>query len=84
MMIGEALGGPFEGMSERYPEPNEREMKSGFEDIVWQTPGNNVFKLKPGQWAMAGSLGLCLADSLLVCGGFNGLDLKYVRPPHLF
>jgi ADP-ribosyl-[dinitrogen reductase] hydrolase len=32
----------------------------------------NVFELKPGQWTDDASMGLCLADSLLVNGCFDG------------
>jgi len=36
----------------------------------------NKFALKPGQWTDDTSMGLCLADSLLVCGGYDGSDIR--------
>lgn len=36
----------------------------------------NRFKLKPGQWTDDTSMGLCLADSLLVKGVYNGSDIR--------
>eukprot|EP00440_Ansanella_granifera_P067453 gb/GFBE01073164.1/.p1 GENE.gb/GFBE01073164.1/~~gb/GFBE01073164.1/.p1 ORF type:complete len:477 (+),score=93.44 gb/GFBE01073164.1/:1-1431(+) len=36
----------------------------------------NKFKLKPGQWTDDTSMGLCLADSLLVCSGYDGGDVR--------
>ncbi|CAK0820053.1 unnamed protein product, partial [Prorocentrum cordatum] len=36
----------------------------------------NRFRLKPGQWTDDTSMGLCLADSLLVCGEYNGSDVR--------
>jgi hypothetical protein len=37
----------------------------------------NRFSLKQGQWTDDASMMLCLADSLLVCQGFDGKDLRY-------
>lgn len=34
------------------------------------------FQLKPGQWTDDTSMGLCLADSLLVCREYNGSDIR--------
>ncbi|CAJ1336123.1 unnamed protein product, partial [Effrenium voratum] len=36
----------------------------------------NKFRLKPGQWTDDTSMGLCLADSLLVCKGYDGADIR--------
>eukprot|EP00435_Cladocopium_sp_Y103_P067444 s278_g30.t1 len=36
----------------------------------------NKFKLKPGQWTDDTSMALCLADSLLVCEGYDGADIR--------
>lgn len=36
----------------------------------------NKFHLKPGQWTDDTSMGLCVADSLLVCSGYDGADLR--------
>ena len=36
--------------------------------------GGGPFGLQPGQWTDDTSMALCLADSLLACGGFDALD----------
>merc|ERR1719498_257081 len=36
----------------------------------------NKFRLKPGQWTDDTSMGLCIADSLLVRGVYNGSDIR--------
>ncbi|TMV45818.1 ADP-ribosylglycohydrolase family protein [Paenibacillus mesophilus] len=36
--------------------------------------GGGPFGLKPGEWTDDTSMALCLADSLLACGGFDPLD----------
>ena len=69
MVIGDAMGHRFE-----------------FEDVIYDTivlrdmgkgKGGN-FDLEPGQWTDDSSMGLCLADSLLVnLGNFNPRDLMH-------
>ncbi len=46
-----------------------------------QMTGGGVFNLPPGAWTDDTSLALCLADSLLACGGLNPTDLmqRFVR-----
>ena len=43
--------------------------------------GGGPFGLKPGQWTDDTSMALCLAESLLECGGFDPVDQlqRYVR-----
>lgn len=43
--------------------------------------GGGPFRLQPGQWTDDTSLALCLAESLLACGGFDPVDQmqRYVR-----
>src|SRR3954453_16317296 len=43
--------------------------------------GGGPFALEPGQWTDDTSMALCLADSLLVCGGFDAVDQlrRFVR-----
>jgi ADP-ribosylglycohydrolase len=36
----------------------------------------NKFGLERGQFTDDASMGLCMADSLLCCGGFNGSDMR--------
>ncbi|CAE7241021.1 CPK2, partial [Symbiodinium pilosum] len=50
---------------------------SRFNPDTLQVEGSfNKFKLKPGQWTDDTSMGLCLADSLLVCRGYDGADIR--------
>ena len=46
-------------------------------DIV----GGGPFSLKPGEWTDDTSMALCLAESLVECGGFDPVDQlrRYVR-----
>jgi ADP-ribosyl-[dinitrogen reductase] hydrolase len=58
------------------------EFKSpGSFDPVTDMVGGGPFRLKPGQWTDDTSMGLCLAESLIVCGGFDARDQmeRYVR-----
>lgn len=43
--------------------------------------GGGPFRLKPGQWTDDTSMAMCLAESLLECGGFDPIDQlrRYVR-----
>lgn len=43
--------------------------------------GGGPFGLEPGQWTDDTSMALCLADSLLSCGGFDPEDqmTRFVR-----
>jgi ADP-ribosyl-[dinitrogen reductase] hydrolase len=43
--------------------------------------GGGPFNLEPGQWTDDTSMALCLAESLIECGGFNAFDQmeRYVR-----
>merc|ERR1719183_1515642 len=36
----------------------------------------NKFRLQRGQWTDDTSMALCMADSLLVCEGYNGTDIR--------
>ena len=47
------------------------------DDIV----GGGPFGLEPGQWTDGTSMALCLADSLIECGGFDAADQmrRYLR-----
>lgn len=52
------------------------ELKDLEQDDVWHNPRYNRFRLRPGQWTDDASMGLCLADSLLVNHGFVPTDLR--------
>lgn len=69
LAVGDALGTTLEFESPGSFEP--------IDDIV----GGGPFHLKPGQWTDDTSMALCLAESLLGCGGFDLRDQaeRYVR-----
>jgi ADP-ribosylglycohydrolase/predicted protein tyrosine phosphatase len=69
LAVGDALGTTLEFTSPGSFRP--------IADIV----GGGPFKLAPGQWTDDASMALCLAESLLVCGGFDPADQmrRYVR-----
>jgi ADP-ribosyl-[dinitrogen reductase] hydrolase len=69
MAVGDALGTTLE-----FKPPGTFEPIS---DII----GGGPFALAPGQWTDDTSMGLCLAESLISCSGFNAVDQleRYVR-----
>jgi len=67
MAIGDALGAPLEFKPVRY----------GIIDMKGMDALPSGFGLKPGQWTDDCSMGLCLADSLLIHPQFNPADLKH-------
>ncbi|AOS46116.1 ADP-ribosyl-[dinitrogen reductase] glycohydrolase [Lacunisphaera limnophila] len=69
LAVGDALGSTFEFTSR--PEVPD--------DLVMM--GGGPFALEPGQWTDDTSLALCLAESLILSGGFNPLDQmkRYAR-----
>ncbi|MDO4895982.1 MAG: ADP-ribosylglycohydrolase family protein [Moraxella sp.] len=72
-LIGLAIGDTV-GM------PVEFQVKDRFEPIT-DMVGGGVFNLKKGQWTDDTSMALCLADSLVACGGFDPTDqmARYLR-----
>jgi len=73
LVCGDSMGAPLEFSSVRY---GSTEFKGLDHDDIWAKDGYNRFDLKQGQWTDDSSMGLCLADSLLVCKGFNPIDLR--------
>lgn len=72
--VGDALGAPLEFASLRY---GSKELISMCQDSIWDSEAKyNSFNLKPGQWTDDNSMALCIADSLLCCGCFDGIDLR--------
>jgi ADP-ribosyl-[dinitrogen reductase] hydrolase len=69
LAVGDALGTTLE-----FREPGTFQPIS---DMV----GGGPFNLAPGQWTDDTSMAMCLADSLLRCGGFDAVDQmrNYVR-----
>ena len=55
--------------------------KPGTFPPVTDMTGGGPFRLRPGQWTDDTSMALCLADSLIACGGFDATDQmsRYVR-----
>jgi ADP-ribosylglycohydrolase len=50
-------------------------------DPIADMVGGGPFRLQPGQWTDDTSMALCLAESLIACGGFDPADQmqRYVR-----
>jgi ADP-ribosylglycohydrolase len=69
LAVGDALGTTLEFTAAGQFAP--------IEDMI----GGGPFDLKPGEWTDDTSMALCLAESLLECGGFDPLDQlsRYVR-----
>ena len=69
LVVGDALGTTLEFKPPGSFEP--------IDDMV----GGGPFRLQPGQWTDDTSMALCLATSLLECGGFDAADQmqRYVR-----
>jgi ADP-ribosyl-[dinitrogen reductase] hydrolase len=69
LAVGDAVGTTLEFQSPGSFEP--------IKDMV----GGGPFQLKPGQWTDDTSMALCLAESLIECGGFNPVDQleRYTR-----
>lgn len=63
LAVGDALGTTLEFEA--------RDAKPPVYDMV----GGGPFDLLPGQWTDDTSMALCLADSLIACGGLNERDL---------
>jgi ADP-ribosyl-[dinitrogen reductase] hydrolase len=51
----------------------EFQRRGSFPPVTGMT-GGGVFRLRPGQWTDDTSMALCLATSLLDCGGFDARD----------
>lgn len=69
LAVGDALGAPVE-----FKEPGSFEPVSGMS-------GGGPHGLEAGQWTDDTSMALCLAESLIACGGFDAGDQmqRYVR-----
>jgi ADP-ribosylglycohydrolase len=65
--LGDALGAPLEFQPVSY----DTQYITGFD-----ADDGGSFMLRPGQWTDDASMGLCLADSLLVRGGWDPVDAK--------
>jgi ADP-ribosyl-[dinitrogen reductase] hydrolase len=63
LAVGDALGTTLEF--------SDRDTQPPLTDIV----GGGPFRLRPGEWTDDTSMALCLADSLIACGGLDQRDL---------
>merc|ERR1719162_2689928 len=45
-------------------------------DEIWTKEGYNSFSLQPGQWTDDAAMALCITDSLICCGNYDGIDLR--------
>lgn len=84
MAIGDALGAPLEFLPVN-PALDYGDARNSKRPCVLPTlqrgellyiRAHNKFSMLPGQWTDDTSMALCLADSLLVCGGYNGGDTR--------
>lgn len=84
MAIGDWVGHPFEFISiEQSGFLSDGEDAKVEEDTPWFELATgefhnelNRFRLERGQWTDDASMGLCQADSLLVCGFYDGSDIR--------
>ena len=76
-MYGMAIGDSWGHTLEFTPAQYERTIIKALTEECFRAPGTlNKFGLKPGQYTDDTSMGLCLADTLLVKGHVDCLDLK--------
>lgn len=75
MAVGDALGAPFEFL-DAVDQPLTQGPRCDLQTFCAIGVPRNKFKLKPGQWTDDTAMGLCLLDSLLACGGYNGSDAR--------
>lgn len=74
MAVGDALGAPFE-----FLDAVDVEGSSGSMFNLKKFKGHgakNKFRVAPGQWTDDSAMGLCLADSLLARGCYDGSDAR--------
>merc|ERR1719336_3023534 len=72
MGIGDGMGHMFEF------EPCQDTVGDQYFDLDTMTFHNatNTFGLKKGQWTDDASMGLCIADSLIIRRGYDGSDIR--------
>jgi len=74
MAVGDGLGHPLEFL------PAQSEVHAGFPHFDLETctfhAEKNANKLQRGQWTDDASMGLCVADSLLMKRSFDGSDMR--------
>ncbi|MCP3659630.1 MAG: hypothetical protein GY830_04640 [Bacteroidetes bacterium] len=76
MALGDSIGAPLEFRSIEELGPNQKS-KFDYKNTKNQYHNkSNKFKVKRGQWTDDASMGLCMADSLIINKGFNGSDIR--------
>lgn len=72
MAVGDALGHPFE-----FQPAQDTATRIRFDLPTMTFYGeSNSFRLQRGQWTDDASMGLCMADSLILRQGFDGSDMR--------
>uniref|UniRef100_A0A7S0AEC3 ADP-ribosylglycohydrolase n=1 Tax=Pyrodinium bahamense TaxID=73915 RepID=A0A7S0AEC3_9DINO len=74
MTVGDALGAPFEFL-DAVDEVGASRSRFDLHKFKGFYPRNR-FRVKRGQWTDDGSMGLCLADTLLARGCYDGSDAR--------
>lgn len=78
MAVADSIGHNFEFM----PVRDQVGRSDSYFEYPSSKPGGTVhgelnrFQLKPGQWTDDTSMGLCMADSLLLCGQYDGSSIR--------
>lgn len=71
--IGDAVGAPLEFI----PATDTPNPDFSFSSSTMSYRAQyNKFELKRGQWTDDASMALCIADSLIICDGFDGSDVR--------
>eukprot|EP00664_Eupelagonemidae_sp_cell27_P009108 gene9109-6664_t len=75
MALGDAIGAPLEFMP-AVDEPGAGAAAFDLAARAYTGAPRNMFGVKPGQWTDDASMGLCIADSLIAHGRFDGSDVN--------
>eukprot|EP00357_Protocruzia_adherens_P006269 CAMPEP_0115011882 /NCGR_PEP_ID=MMETSP0216-20121206/24350_1 /TAXON_ID=223996 /ORGANISM="Protocruzia adherens, Strain Boccale" /LENGTH=484 /DNA_ID=CAMNT_0002380721 /DNA_START=131 /DNA_END=1585 /DNA_ORIENTATION=+ len=76
MVIGDSWGHLFEFDRVNFKPAQKECIKSLTPREFQQYFTSNAFNLRPGQWTDDSSMGLCIADSLIVNQNFDGPDIR--------
>jgi len=74
MAVADAVGHPLEFLP-AVDGPGVSGHRFNLADLTYTEPLNR-FKLEPGQWTDDASMGLCIADSLIATGHYDGSDIR--------
>lgn len=78
MVVGDSVGAPLEFTAACDPGEEEEDgvVFDPHTNTIVYTGERNAFGLKRGQWTDDASMGLCLAESMLAQGGYEGGDVR--------